>query len=226
MKKCALLLCLCALLGNLLPWTAQAAGLDLSRSGSLMLQLSDSQGNAASGGEYLLYRVGEPVIRESGLRFELAPDFQGSGVSLDDPGANRLAESLAVYAGAHPALPCRTQTADEEGCVRFEAVESGLYLVVQSAPDAAYPYERMTPFVVSVPMGSESGDGWVWDVIARPKVEPTPAPSTSPRPTNPPEDSRLPQTGQLKWPVPVLAVAGLALFAAGWVLCFAGKRHE
>lgn len=226
MKKCAMLLCLCALLGSLLPWTAQAAGLDLSRSGSIVLLLSDGQGHAAAGGEYRLYRVGEPVIRDSGLCFELTPDFQDSGVSLDDPGANRLAEALAAYAEAHPALPCRTQTADSEGCVRFEAVGSGLYLIMQSLPDATYPYERMTPFVVSVPMGSESGDGWVWDVTARPKVEPTPAPTASPRPTDPPEDPRLPQTGQLKWPVPVLAAAGLALFAAGWVLCFAGKRHE
>ena len=28
----------------------------------------------------------------------------------------------------------------------------------------------------------------------------------------------LPQTGQLNWPVPVLAVSGVLLFAAGWVL--------
>lgn len=30
--------------------------------------------------------------------------------------------------------------------------------------------------------------------------------------------SGLPQTGQLNWPVPVLAVSGVLLFAAGWVL--------
>ncbi len=35
------------------------------------------------------------------------------------------------------------------------------------------------------------------------------------------------QTGQLKWPVPVLAGAGLLLFAIGWVLYFKGesKKH-
>jgi len=31
-----------------------------------------------------------------------------------------------------------------------------------------------------------------------------------------PKSGKLPQTGQLWWPVPVLAVAGLAAFAAGW----------
>lgn len=36
----------------------------------------------------------------------------------------------------------------------------------------------------------------------------------------------LPQTGQLNWPVPVMAIAGLLLFAGGWCLAFSGaKRH-
>ena len=30
--------------------------------------------------------------------------------------------------------------------------------------------------------------------------------------------SGLPQTGQLNWPVPVLAVSGVVLFAFGWAL--------
>lgn len=30
--------------------------------------------------------------------------------------------------------------------------------------------------------------------------------------------SSLPQTGQLNWPVPVLAVSGVVLFAFGWAL--------
>lgn len=37
---------------------------------------------------------------------------------------------------------------------------------------------------------------------------------------------RLPQTGQLNWPVPVLVVFGLALISAGWILRFGKKDHE
>lgn len=36
----------------------------------------------------------------------------------------------------------------------------------------------------------------------------------------------LPQTGQLNWPVPVLAAAGLGLFAAGWALRYGKKDDE
>ncbi len=34
------------------------------------------------------------------------------------------------------------------------------------------------------------------------------------------------QTGQLKWPIPLLAGAGLLLFAGGWILYFKGKRKD
>ncbi len=37
---------------------------------------------------------------------------------------------------------------------------------------------------------------------------------------------RLPQTGQLNWPVPVLVVFGLALISVGWILRFGRKDHE
>ncbi len=38
--------------------------------------------------------------------------------------------------------------------------------------------------------------------------------------------STLIQTGQLKWPIPWLAGAGLLLFAFGWILYFKGKRKD
>ena len=38
--------------------------------------------------------------------------------------------------------------------------------------------------------------------------------------------SGLPQTGQLNWPVPVLACSGVLLFAVGWVLNRQGKKEH
>ncbi|MDD5931112.1 MAG: SpaA isopeptide-forming pilin-related protein [Oscillospiraceae bacterium] len=55
-----------------------------------------------------------------------------------------------------------------------------------------------------------------------PSVTPPDTPDTPQEPGKP----TLPQTGQLNWPVPVLAAAGLGLFAAGWALCFRRKDHE
>lgn len=68
---------------------------------------------------------------------------------------------------------------------------------------------------------------------------PTPAASTSVTPSAPVAPSitppampavtdpgTLPQTGQLNWPVPVLAAFGLCLIAAGWALRCGGQRKH
>ena len=81
----ALLICL------LLCPAALADGVDLNRNGSITLKLTDSKGSAASGGEYWLFRVGDPVVRNHNLCFELTGDFVPTGVSLDD-----LSSSTAV----------------------------------------------------------------------------------------------------------------------------------
>ena len=41
-----------------------------------------------------------------------------------------------------------------------------------------------------------------------------------------PDKPVLPQTGQLNWPVPVLACSGVLLFAIGWVLNRQGKKQS
>ena len=41
-----------------------------------------------------------------------------------------------------------------------------------------------------------------------------------------PDTPVLPQTGQLNWPIPVLACSGVLLFAAGWVLNKKGKKEN
>ena len=38
--------------------------------------------------------------------------------------------------------------------------------------------------------------------------------------------SKLPQTGQLNWPIPVLIAGGLLLLAVGWVLVFHRKKKN
>ncbi len=56
-----------------------------------------------------------------------------------------------------------------------------------------------------------------------PTVVPTPTPVVTPTPTPAPT---LPQTGQLNWPIPLLAVTGLAVFVVGWILRFGEKKEK
>lgn len=59
-------------------------------------------------------------------------------------------------------------------------------------------------------------------------TEPTePTETTVPAEPTEPTEPGLPPTGQLRWPVPMLAVCGIALFLFGAVLCFGRKeKHE
>jgi hypothetical protein len=74
-------------------------------------------------------------------------------------------------------------------------------------------------------------------VTPTPEPQPTetPAASATPTTTNPKTTqetpvttSKLPQTGQLQWPIPVMVFAGLGCITLGWWLWITGKdeRHE
>ncbi|MDY3027396.1 MAG: SpaA isopeptide-forming pilin-related protein [Candidatus Faecivicinus sp.] len=220
MKKLLLAVALIAIAAALA--TVAVADVDLNRKGTIALEMKDEAGQIVPGGAFALYRVGDVEIRENNLRFALAESFQNCAVSLENPALSAVAESLAAYAAQHPEMESRVQTADAKGRVAFENVECGLYLIVQTT--AADGYEAAKAFVVSMPMSVEGGE-WTYNVTAKPKAERTPEPQPTPEPTTPPGD-RLPQTGMLKWPVPVLAAVGVAVFAIGWVMAFGRKKHE
>lgn len=222
-KLCRVCLLLMALL--MATQLAQAEELDLSARGVITLEMQDGD-KAVSGGVFWLYRVGDPVIRENNLQFELTEAFRESAVSLEDLRLSGVAEALFHYTENHPDLEKQVQTADAQGKAQFQDVECGLYLVVQKPIEPNYAYERMSAFIVSMPMTNSDGTGWEYSVTASPKLvdRPLPTPTPTPKPDTPSE--KLPQTGMLMWPIPVLGAAGIALFALGWILCFSGKKHE
>ena len=90
-----------------------------------------------------------------------------------------------------------------------------LYLAVQKTAPAGYG--KTEPFLVSLPYLYEGE--YQYDVASQPKTDlerEVPTKPTSPA-TNPtfPGGKKLPQTGQLWWPVPVLACGGLGCIVVG-----------
>ena len=175
-------------------------------------------GKTVSGGTLTLYRVAGAVYENGDNRFAFTSEFQDCGLSLtvleeEDSGAPALSAALAAYV-SEKKLKGSTVTIDDAGRAAFSDLTLGLYLLVQETP--APGYEAISPFVVTVPLWN--GKKLVYDVDASPKpslaVMQTPPPPT-PTPSPTPSGSRLPQTGQLWWPVPVLALTGLLLLALG-----------
>lgn len=221
MKRRMLRVFLWAMAALMLALPAAAESLDLSQSGTIVLELKNESGEPVQEGIYWLIQVGTPVIRGNNLCFDKTVDFAGSAVSLDDLSKSDLAEALFSYAEGQDGLLKREKTPDASGRVEFSNVSCGLYLIMQAVPGEGAAYERMTAFVVSVPMTDETGTSWTYDVTAKPKLTQKPEPT----PTPPPKEPDLPQTGLPIWPIPVLGGAGLVLFAAGWALCVSGKKH-
>lgn len=176
-----------------------------------------------------LYRAADA---DAHMRFALTGAFAASGVSLDgltDAAAfSRTASVLAEYAAENKLTPEYTAAAAADGRLTFSALTPGLYLVVVNPFSAASGTYSAAPFLAALPEADPAGNAWMYSVSVSPKIEykptPTPAPTVQPYPPYPIYD-RLPQTGQLRWPVPVLAVTGLALAALGvWLM--RRKTHD
>lgn len=220
MRKCtAFLMVLCLLPVFLL--SGQAAEVpDLSRKGSITLQMTYNNA-PMEGGALTLSRVGNIRPGNSGWLFSLVDDLGGTTLT-EDLNSPKTAENLKNLA-KEAKLP--TQTAKiTGGQVVFADLETGLYLIWQEETDATEGFTPMSAFLISVPQNTAGT--YTYDINAKPKASLIPeTPTPEPTEGTIPDEDDLPQTGQLNWPVPVLAVAGLGLFALGWYLRF-GKKES
>lgn len=193
---------------------------DLSRDGSISITMRKGE-TVVSGGSLTLYPVGEISEDDGSYSFVPAGVFKNCVEAFDDLDSAKLASDLAAFAKDN--AEGRTLQVGADGKAVFRGVVPGLYLVVQET--AAEGWNCAAPFLISIP-NMEDGV-YVYDVEASPKVELTPAPEKPKEPTpSKPADPTLPQTGQLNWPVPLLTIAGLCLFAAGWAMRFGGKKER
>lgn len=217
--------------------TAFAAGEvpDVNRKGSIAVTIRDTKSKKpVSGGKLKLYQVASVRIDDGNYMFEYTDDFSDCGLALDDIESEDLAAELADYASGRK-LKGTDRKVGSDGKVKFGGLELGLYLVVQST--AAENYSALNPFLVSVPM--KDGDSLIYAVNATPKAgtvaktaNPDPKPDSGSGkhkhsgssgnnvsvPASAPQlAALLPQTGQLWWPVPLLAMAGILFVMIGWM---------
>ena len=191
---------------------------DLTRTGTITVSMQ-YQGKPVPGGTLTLYRVGSVHEDDGNYSFALTDDFAASGESLAEPSSAALAGRLAQYA-ANAGCSGESHPIGSDGTAVIDDLTPGLYLVVQSK--AATGYSSASPFLIGLP-AMEDG-AYVYEVDAGPKLALAGAPAPQPPKPQTPTSQTLPQTGQLNWPVPVLAALGLLLFAAGWALRF-GRRN-
>ena len=190
---------------------------DASQTGTVSATMKYGD-EAVGGGTVALYKVGDVAEDDGNYSFALSEAFAGSGASLDDLEASGLADTLAAYAADNGLEAVTTIDIAADGTWTASGLVLGLYLVVQY--DAADGYEAISPFLVSVPMYDEAAGVYVYDINVESKVgtlTEAEVIETEP-PATTVTDTTLPQTGQLNWPIPFLAIAGMGLILIGLAL--------
>lgn len=204
----ALLLLLC------LPLSAAAAHPvpDLTRKGSITITMK-YKGKPVSGGTLALYRVGD--VHEDDRNYSFVPVKGLEALDYSDIQSPDLAKAAAKAVEEKKIAAVKTVTIGSSGTAEFSDLALGLYLVAQKT--AASGYKMTASFLVSVPYLEDGA--YVYNVKADPKTdlerEVVPAPTE--KPSTPSGGGKLPQTGQLWWPVPVLICMGLGCIAVGLI---------
>lgn len=214
----ALLASLLMLLALAVPVGAQELP-DPQMPGSLTLWMAFN-GDPLDGGSLTLYRVGDLAFSDGNAVFSPV-EALSDGPDLSNPDDPDLARTLAELAQRRSLTPITAQI--EKGSAAFFPLMPGLYVVTQSRSQATEGFDAIEPFLISLPRWED--DTYVYDLTASPKVPlvPIEPPPSEPTPPPPPD---IPQTGQLNWPVPVLAVLGMSVFAAGWSLFHNSERKS
>lgn len=187
---------------------------DLNKKGTVSIVLQDKENQKnISDGELTLYQVADIRTGNGGMSYHYTNGFEECGIDLGNLEDSDLAGKIEkkISASAYSV----TKTTDAQGKVQYVDLTPGLYLIVQTK--AAAGYEQISSFLVSLPL--KQGDTWIYDVNASPKTEGASADKTTgttEKTEKPVSGTRLPQTGQMNWPILVLAAAGIGMCIYGY----------
>ncbi len=216
----ALTMCLTAPFSSLSAAASENEMPDPDRIGSISITFTDPETKKPVSGDnrIALYKVAD-VKAENGFKFVYVDNFATAGevpATGEELNAD-LAEKLSKIANEKGLDPdCAEQKIDENGNVTFTDLRIGLYLAVQTYQGSGNEKFTISPFLISIPNKSSDGK-LVYDVDASPKVEVNKETTPPPPPEKHKPPRKLPQTGQLWWPVMTLGIAGAALIAFGMI---------
>jgi hypothetical protein len=173
---------------------------------------SVSKGNSVG-----LFKVAD-VVSDNGYRFKVDNRYASVGeipATSEELDAvnNDLAGKMEEIAKNYD-FDVAPQETDANGQVSFDGLEVGMYLVMQSARGEGENRYFLSPFLITIPYRNADGSP-AYDISADAKpigvykelVPPPPAPTPK----------KIPQTGQLWWPVAMLGAAGVLFVVMGMV---------
>jgi len=154
------------------------------------------------------------IVKNPSLATQMAAIIKDSGSNIDSTAFTKIMSILTPVLSKEDIKAKDTQTISN-GAVKFSDLGAGLYMVkLTKTPSNGYSF---VPFLISLP--DSKGN---YDIVGEPKsgVQPPTTPDNPNNPSTPTSNKtsygdKLPQTGQLWWPVPLMALVGLILLTAG-----------
>lgn len=123
--------------------------------------------------ELSLYRIAGVEVREGQVIYVPSPGMESFEEILNgglvEGGNAEVAGQMSEHENLASLLYGSAQRTSMEGKAVFANLETGMYLVKQTAERSGY--YTMKPFLIPVPMMEENGDGWTYLIDARPKIE-------------------------------------------------------
>lgn len=132
----------------------------------------------------------------------------------------RLQNPEKVQNGTQKLAPLQEKRTGKDGKIHFDNLEAGVYVLVKWE-DRDPAKLHMLPVIVYLPTYHHQSDRWENTATVVPKFDW----KTDTKPSTVP-DKKLPQTGMVQWPIPLLVLAGLVLVGIGYRLYRSGIEDE
>lgn len=180
--------------------------------------IDNTDSKAVENLEVSVYQVSK---QDAQGNFEFASGFEECTLDIDNLSESNL-ENLKTYAKTN-AEPLFTKTTDSTGKFTLTNLDLGTYLLVQENMTDDITMQTM---LISVPELTVE-NGLKYEVTAKPKIlNKEIVDQNNSSKTELVKDSQLPYTGVLNWPIPVLVIAGIAIFCVAWLKVYSTSKKK
>lgn len=180
--------------------------------------INNTDSKAVENLEVSVYQVSK---QDEQGNFEFASGFEDCTLDVDNLSESNL-ENLKTYAKTN-AEPLFTKITDANGKFTLTNLDLGTYLLVQENKTDEITMQTM---LISVPELTIE-NGLKYEVTAKPKIlNKEIVDQNNSGKTELVKDSQLPYTGVLNWPIPVLVIAGIAIFCVAWLKVYSTSKKK
>lgn len=213
------LFCVRVLLALMLILSVSVTAVAAENTGSIRVLCKGKQHEETvylAGDEYALVLVAQAEVSDGFITYTTVPAFSAYDCDWTSLSASQLREKAKILEAVAKEQQNFTAVGitDSNGCILFDDLQPGLYLLIRTKVADKNADFSCDPAFYSVPAWEDGM--WKYDVTVAPKFSWT----------DPEIPENLPQTGQLKWPIPILLLTGMGFFFVGFEMCYGGRLED